>query len=198
MSNLNTLTSKIIEDANKKAEQLLAEARSNEKNIIDKSIAQAEKEGDFLIEKAKVESKTRSERVLSNAQLTVRNMKLEAKQQVLNNTFALAVEELSKISAEDHAKFIKESILSLPIDGDEEIIVGMNNSAVTPNLMLEINTELKKAGKLGTLKLSLEKREMKGGFVLAKAGIEINNTFEALVNSFRDELEAEVARALFN
>lgn len=198
MSSLNNLTSKIVDDANKKAEELISEAKANEKELIEKSISQAEKEGNFLIEKANLESKTRSERVLSNAELQVRNMKLGAKQEVLDRVFVKAIAELSKISNEQYSKFVKQSILSLPIDGDEEIIVGMNNSAVTPNFMLELNTELKNAGKLGALEISSEKRDIKGGFILAKAGIEINNTFEALVMSFRDELEADVARALFN
>ena len=38
----------------------------------------------------------------------------------------------------------------------------------------------------------------KGGFILEKDGIEINNTFEALVSSLRDDLEFEVARVLFS
>lgn len=198
MSSLNNLTSKIVDDASKKAEEILAEAKATENEIINKNISDAEKKGDLLIEKANLEAKTRSERVLSNAQLQVRNMKLEAKQEVLDRVFSETVEKLSNISNEQYLKFVKDSIISLPIDGDEEIIVGMNNNAVTPNFILELNNELKKAGKLGALKFSSEKRDIKGGFILAKAGIEINNTFEALVMSYRDELEAEVARVLFN
>ena len=37
-----------------------------------------------------------------------------------------------------------------------------------------------------------------GGFILEKDGIEINNTFEALVSSLKEELEFEVAKELFN
>ncbi|GAA0179191.1 V-type ATP synthase subunit E family protein [Clostridium sediminicola] len=198
MSNINNLTSKIIDDANKKAEEILKEAKAAENEIINKNVSDAEKKGDLLIEKAKIESKTRSERVISNAELQVRNMKLGAKQEVLDRVFVEAIEKLSNISNEQYLKFIKDSILSLQIDGDEEIIVGMNNNAVTPNFILELNTELKKAGKLGALKLGSERRDIKGGFILAKGGIEINSTFEALVMSYRDELEAEVASILFN
>lgn len=36
-----------------------------------------------------------------------------------------------------------------------------------------------------------------GGFILEKNGIEINNTFEALVGSIKDDLSLEVAKMLF-
>ena len=48
------------------------------------------------------------------------------------------------------------------------------------------------------ISLSNETGNFKGGFVLEKDGIEINNTFEALVNSLRDDLSLEVARVLFS
>ena len=60
--------------------------------------------------------------------------------------------------------------------------------------MLNYQKQVKK----GELKLSNETRDIKGGFILEKNGIEVNNTFEALVNSLKEDLEYEVANVLFN
>lgn len=197
MSNLNNLISKIIDDANEESLKLLEKARLEEKKIIEEKISMAEREKKVILEKAKTEAKTRGERVVSNAVLQVRNMKLDAKQKVLDKAFNLALEELMKLSDEKLLQFIKNDILSLNIDGDEEIIVKEGNSVITLDFINEINEALKAKGKKGQLKLSSEQRNIKGGYILSKNNIEINNTFEALVMSLRDELEGEVASALF-
>jgi V/A-type H+-transporting ATPase subunit E len=41
-------------------------------------------------------------------------------------------------------------------------------------------------------------RAISGGFILVKDGIEQNNTFEALLGYYRDELEGEVLKILYD
>ncbi|WP_461205506.1 V-type ATP synthase subunit E [Clostridium sp. DL1XJH146] len=197
MSNISNLVKKIIEEGNSSAEAILSEGRKEEEKILNKNIKEAEETGKLIIEKTTLESVTRGERVISNAELKVRNSKLEAKQKVLDKVFEEALEKLTKISGEEHLKFIEESILALDIEEDEELIIGRDNTDVTAEFVNKINAELVKKGKKAGIKLSSEKRDFKGGFVMQKDGIEINNTFEALIMSLRDELEADVANVLF-
>ncbi|EDT86136.1 V-type ATP synthase subunit E [Clostridium botulinum] len=199
MSNLENLTSKIIEDANKEAEKLLSEAKKEENKIVDEKIKKANKAKEQIIERAKRESKTKAERVISNAHLKVRNNKLEAKQEMINKVFDEAVIKLQNLSKDEYLNFVKSSILSLDIEGDEEIIVSPNDKdKIDISLMLTLNNQLKAKGKKALLKISNENRNIKGGFILYKNGIEINNSFEALVDSLRDELEQEIIEALFS
>lgn len=196
VSNIESLTSKILEDSENKAKALIEEANLQEKNILDKKKREAEIERKSIVDKADAEAKIRAERVISNAEIQVRNMKLEAKQKVLDRVFTESLEKLSAISKDKTLEFIKKSILSLEIEGNEELIVGEN--IASDNFIAEINSSLKNLGKKGELKLSAEKRDIKGGYILAKSGVEINYTFEALVKLMRDELEAEVAGILFS
>lgn len=196
MSNIESLTSKILEDSEIKAKALIEEAKQEEKNILDKKKREAEIESKIIIDKADLEAKIRAERVISNAEIQVRNMKLEAKQIVLDRVFTEALERLSVISKDDTLEFIKKSLLSSDIQGNEELILGEN--VASDDFVGKINSYLKELGKKGELKLSAEKRNIKGGYILAKNGIEINYTFEALVKLMRDELEAEVAGILFS
>ena len=70
---------------------------------------------------------------------------------------------------------------------------GMESIDLT--FIYELNKEL---GDRGNIKLNSQVKDFKGGFILEKDGIQMNYTFEALVNSLKDELEYEVASILFN
>ncbi|KEH87520.1 ATP synthase subunit E [Clostridium novyi A str. BKT29909] len=198
MSNITGLTNKIIGDAKVSSKEIMDDAKKKEKIIIDEKVSIAENERKLILSKAEEESKVRAGRIISNANLQVRDMKLSAKIEVLDNVFNAAVEELSRMTEGELLNFIKNTILLLDIDGDEEIIVGENEDRVTTEFINEINKELKAKGKLGKIKLSQKRIKIKGGYILAKNGIEINNTFESRVKSLRDDMEAEVAKVLFS
>ncbi|GAA0070202.1 V-type ATP synthase subunit E family protein [Clostridium sardiniense] len=199
MSNVNNLTSKILKDAEERKDNILKAANEEKAKIIAKKEAIAKSEEEVMVEKAKMEAKTRHERIVSSAELKARNEKLAAKQSIIDSVFEQSIEELCKMSDDDMKKFIKDMILSSDIAGDEKIILNEKGKSVLDGtLLVQINSELKSKGKKGELTVSNEVRNFKGGFILEKDGIEINNTFEDLVNSSRDELEFEVANVLFN
>ncbi|BFK80617.1 MULTISPECIES: V-type ATP synthase subunit E [Clostridium] len=199
MSNINNLTSKILSDAEERKESILKEANEEKAKIVSKKEALAKSEEATMVEKAKTEAKTAKERIISGAELKSRNEKLTAKQAVIDKVFENSIEKLCKMSDQEIKEFIKNKIVNADIVGDETIILNeKGNKLVDANLLKEINSELLAKGKKGELTINKEVRNFKGGFILEKDGIEINNTFEDLVNSERDDLEFEVAKVLFN
>ncbi|MBP1888966.1 V/A-type H+-transporting ATPase subunit E [Clostridium moniliforme] len=199
MSNISNLTSKIISDAEERKESIIKAANEEKAKIIAKKQSIAELEKSAMIEKAEVEAKTRHERIVSSAELKARNEKLAAKQVVIDSVFEKSVDELCSMSDEEMKNFMKNVIVNSDITGDENIILNEKGKSILDKKLLEeINSELKSNGKIGELTISSEVRNFKGGFILEKDGIEINNTFEDLVNSLRDDLEFEVAKVLFN
>ena len=193
MSNISNLTSKILKDAEERKDSILAKAESEKASIIEKRNKEAKALEAEMIEKAKSEAQTRKERVISGAELKARNEKLKAKQAIIEEVFNKSVDELCKLSDVEYKTFIKESILTLGIAGDEKLILNEKGKSLVDNtLLVDINKELT------LLTISTEVGNFKGGFILEKGGIEINNTFEALVSSLKDELEFEVANELFN
>lgn len=199
MSNLESLSSKIIEDARVKAEAILKEASGNGKLMVENKVKKAESLKAEMIKKAKIESITMKQRIISNTQLAVRNDKIEAKQEMIQKVFTKALEKLLVIKDEEYLTLMKSYLLSMPIDGDEEIILpGKYLSLVSEEYLSQINIELIALGKTGEIKVSSEVRDIKSGFIVTKNGIEINNTFESLVNSLRDELEPTIVKELFD
>lgn len=195
MASINNLTSKIINDAEDKKEVILSEAEKQGKKIIDKKIEEAKADEKIIIEKAEIEAVSRKERIISNANLKARNEKLKAKQEVISEIFRSSIEALCCLSGDDFKKFVKTSILNSNITGNQKIILNKEGKKIISEAeLLEINKELKSKA---SVVLSEETGNFKGGFILEKDGIEINNTFEALVDSVKDDLSQEVARELF-
>ena len=199
MANVSNLTSKILKDAEERKESILAAAENEKAKILDKKNNEAKALEATMLEKAESEAKTSKERVISGAELKARNEKLKAKQAVIKEVFEKSIEELCNLDDDKYVAFIKDSILSLGLAGDEKLILNERGmKLVTDAVLTEINAGLVSNGKKGAITLVKEARSFKCGFILEKDGIEINNTFEALVNSVKEELEFEVARELFN
>lgn len=196
MSNLNNLTSKIMKDAEDKKAVILADAENEKNKILSKKQEEASSIEKSILEKAEREAISRKERIISGAELHARNEKLEAKQKVINAVFETSIEALCNASDEDLKGFVKTVILNSDISGTQNLILNEGGKKVIDAAFVEeINKEL---GSKANISLSNETGNFKGGFVLEKDGIEINNTFEALVNSLRDDLSLEVARVLFS
>ena len=196
MSNLNNLTSKILQDAEAKKAVILSDAENEKNKILSKKQQEASSVEKTMLEKAEIEAASRKERIISGAQLHARNEKLEAKQKVISEVFETSVKELSNCSGDDLKGFVKEVILNTEIEGEQNLILNAEGKKVIDDAFVaEINKTL---GKKAVIKIDENTRDFKGGFILEKDGIEINNTFEALVSSIKDDLSLEVARVLFS
>lgn len=196
MANINNLTSKILRDAEERKKNILASAEEEKNKILSKKIAKAKELEKEIINKAEVEAKSRKERIISSASLKVRNNKLSAKQEVIKEVFEKSIDVLSSISGDDFLRFIKNSILSLGVIGEQNLILNKEGmELVDLTFIYDLNQAL---GDKGNIKLSPNAGNFKGGFILERNGIEINNTYEALVGSLKDELEFEVASVLFD
>ena len=194
MSNVKNMTSKILKDAEAGKENILAAAEEEKNKIISKKVSSANEIAQEILEKAEVEAKSKKERVISSAKLKVRNNKLAAKQEIIDEVFEKSIDKLTKLSKEDFLNFVKNAISSMNLSGKQTLILNKQglefvNASFIEELNSKVNAEITLSETVGNFK---------GGFILENNGIEINSTYEALVSSLRDELEFEVAKVLFN
>lgn len=198
MSNLDNLTSKIKTDAEVKKTDIINTAIEKADTIVGKKVEEAQKKASSIIEKAKEDSKSIKERTISKAELDVRNSKLAAKQSVIESVFKKAKDRLNNMSSKEFAEFAEDIITRFELDGDETILMNDENIEKLPENFLEnINEKLKAKGIDGKLIIESNNR-VNGGFILSKNGIEINCSFDELVNSLRYDLEYEVGSILFS
>jgi V/A-type H+-transporting ATPase subunit E len=199
MSNIKNLTEKILEEAKHKEKEIAAYAESEKEKILSSKIKEAEDEKRLILLKAEEEAKTKKERIISSTTLKVRNEKLEIKQKLISEVFEKALEELCSMNSSKLKNFIKHTILDLDIEGDETIILNEDGkSKVDDKFIEDLNFIFLARNKKGELKVREENGNFKGGFIVEKNGVEINSTFESLMDSMKDELEYEVSKALFN
>ena len=194
MSNIKNITSKILKDAEAGKENILATAEEEKNKILSKKVSSANEIAQEILEKAEVEAKSKKERVISSARLKVRNNKLAAKQEIINEVFEKSIDKLTELSKEDFLNFLKNTISSMNLTGKQTLILNEAGlKFVDADFINELNTKVD-----AQIILSEVPGKFKGGFILENNGIQINSTYEALVSSLRDELEFEVAKVLFN
>ena len=194
MSNVKNITSKILKDAEAGKENILAAAEEEKNKILSKKASAANEIAQEILQKAEADAKSKKDRVISSAKLKVRNNKLAAKQEIIDEVFEKSINKLTELSKEQFLNFVKNSILSMNLTGKQTLILNETGlKFVDDSFIDELNKEAK-----ATIALSKTAGNFKGGFILENNGIEINSTYEALVSSLRDELEFEVAKVLFN
>lgn len=194
---LQAIINKIIQDARGEAEKITSQAKKQAQELkeekrqrIGQITASAERQ-------AKIKSVEEKNKVLSAAKLQQRQDLLAEKQELIEETFRKALEEINKMQTGEYRKFIKRLLFKAVEDGDEKVIISQGEKRITQKLLEEVNSKLKENGKRGELKLSPERRKMQGGFVLQKGRFEINCSLEESFASVREELASEVAKELF-
>lgn len=113
---------------------------------------------------------------------------LEAKQQLIDTVYKTAYKQLSDLNDNDYVKLLSNLIKELP--GDAGILISVENK----------ESQLKKALKESGKKFDVSKETVRGsgGFVFKSDDIEINQTFQTLINQAKDSTLTEIARILFS
>ena len=178
MSNLDNITSKIIEDAKLKAEEIINAAKDSAEKIVEDKILQGEKKKALIIENSEKEAKTLIDRKLSKQNLEVRDDLISAKQEVVNRVIDMVKYKLNNLDD----NFLKKSLSSFEGD-DLELIVP------------EDKRELVKKENLN-IRLS-DDEAISSGFAVRAENMYYNNDFDGVVESKRDDLTIEIMNKLF-
>lgn len=196
MSNLNNITSKMLENAEAKKEQILATAQKEKQATLEKFEANGKNEEATILKKAKQDAEDKKERMISHATLEVRNNILQEKQEKIQDVFSSALEKLKQMDEAAFSQFLKTAVEGSSFQGDIQLIFGSETPLKSvSDTVAEINKELTSTGK--KIILNKEMKNNMSGFILEQNGIELNYSFEALVSSMKEELEFEVATILF-
>lgn len=115
---------------------------------------------------------------------------------IVDEAFAQAQQQLQNLSDEDYQKLCSKLMLEAVETGDEEVIVDNNETRIDHEFIKQINRELG-PGYKGNLRLSDERQNLRGGFILKRGKIKNNISFEVLLAQARKELEIELAKELF-
>ncbi len=196
MSDIRKLTTKIVEDAQKKQAHLIEEA---EKEIAKKErIKKQQLEKEVAAHLARYEKELQKELSLKVSDLHVksRNRMLAAKQQVLDELFADAKEQLQNITAEDFDAFVERKLALVQLTGTVELFFGSKSAPLVSETMIQrwqaqFEPDL-------TIQVAKETIPNRSGVVFKQGEVEFNFIFEALLESKEEELSYQLIAFIFN
>ncbi|MDD4568918.1 MAG: V-type ATP synthase subunit E family protein [Tepidanaerobacteraceae bacterium] len=198
MEGIAKIKEKIMEEARAEKQKLIEDTQAKARDIKAKYERQAEEMRQDILERAKKTADEKKRRILSMAQLENRKAVLQVKQQIIDEVFIKAKENLKKLPDEDYQKLFGEMLVKSVISGNEELIISeQDKNRISPDFLNKVNEYLKSQGMQGNLKISETCGQMIGGFILKSEDLEVNNTFDSLINMEREELETEIAKILF-
>ena len=197
MEGMDKITARIIADAEREIAEIQRENDEKIEALMAEAQSAAEQESLELLTRGRRAAEERRERLSSSAAVECHKLELAAKQQLLEETFAAAVEQLCNLPREEYLALIG-SLAAEAAEGGEQMILSSRDAEQNGTEVIAIaNTALRAAGKRGELTLSSETRPIPGGFILSSGDVELNCAFDTLVRLQREKLEKEVAKILF-
>ncbi|MDI9495051.1 MAG: V-type ATP synthase subunit E [Bacillota bacterium] len=190
---IDNITSKILSDAKNSADSSLMNAENTKQEIINKAKTEAEALIKTEAERAAKDAEDLKSRKVSAAELQGRKMLLSAKQEAIKNSFDATIHKLKAMPEDEYLNFLVQEILRIPDCEGSIVLNAKDRENIGERLVKTVNE------KLGAEKVALSEDtvETSGGFVLKRGKVEINNTFETLLDAMRDELTGEIANVLF-
>lgn len=190
---IENITADIINDAKNIAEDSLANAEKKKQEIINNAKNEVEVITKTATQKAAKDAEDLKNRKISAAELQKRKMILNAKQEIIKKSYDAALEKLKTMQSEEYLIFLAQEIVKISNCEGNIILNAKDRKNIGEKLVKTVNE------KLGAEKvlLSNDTVQASGGFVLKRGNVEINSTFEALLDSMKDELTGEIANVLF-
>ena len=197
MAGVDKLKEKILSEARYQAESNIKKVEFESDGILEDAAKEAQKIKEEILKKAGKDAAARKKRKIAVAELEGRKTKLTAKQEIIGELFAKSIEKLNNTPDAEYEKILLEMICERAVGNEEIILSKKDRGRVSADFINKINAMTLAAGKLAGMTLSEQTRQISGGFVLRSGDVEINNSFESIVKTQNDSLEALAVKMLF-
>jgi len=199
------IVSSILSDAKFKADSILEEAKKKSNSILEEGEKVALMEKEKILEDGKKMSTMRYQQIISEAKMNSRRMELDAREEVIEESFKKAEEKLGEIASSDSAKYkesLNEIIMEAALEiGGGKLVIFLKQEDVSKisDSISSIELDIKeKTGNETNLEIGKNINTIGGAIIKTKNGeIEVNNTIEARMQRYKKSLRSEVARILF-
>ena len=184
------IVEKIIADAEKEAQAIIAAAEKRAEATVAEANARAEKrkQGEKAVADKKAESIIEGK--AATARLDSAKIMLGEKRAVIDEVYARALKSMMQLSKAEALHLFERLLCEYAEEGDE-IVFAENFSYAQDVAKLNIVKEKK-------LSVSFKKAEIEGGCLLIGNNSDKNLSFGALLAADREENQAEIAARIFS
>lgn len=201
-SNIEKITSKILEDADKRSKEIIDEAKREGEERRDAAKRKGESAKKKIFEGAEKTAEQTKKKLVAEAVIKARTAILESKEKLIRESFENAKIELEKLPASNSYpqilyNIVRDTCIKMG-GGDLELIIRKEDEKILKKDLKKLEDGTKKATGVKTnLKMSAEGRDagviVKGG----NGNIQIDSTFNNRIDLFRHVLRLQVAEVLF-
>ena len=224
-SGADKIVSNIMSDAQVKVDANISEAQAKVDAILADGEKRAEATKVKISEDAAKQAEMRYQQIISEAKMNARRAELGAKEEVIEEAFSKATEDLTNMANTNDSEYvdalvemIKEAAVEIgggdlivllkeedipKVQDKLESIVGLIKSLIKrekPSDLSAIATEVSLETDVETTLEIGEPIDTIGGAILRTRNgeIQVNNTIESRMLRFKKSLRSEVAKTLFN
>ena len=194
--NAEQVVEKILSQARDEAASIVTEAKdkaAGQKAALETELAEYNKKTEEL---AKDAGQDKLQRMLASARMANAKQMLASKVEILNEVFEKAKAAVNQLPDKDYLDLMMALMKKSVETGDEEVIVGKGEKRINDDFIKDVNRQLG-AGFKGNLRLSAEKGDFAGGFILARGKVQINACTDVLIDRLRETLDMELSAELF-
>jgi V/A-type H+-transporting ATPase subunit E len=187
---------KILAEANAEAEKLKKQAQEKEaaeQAKLDGQLSQFNEQTETLAQKAAEDEKSH---VLAAARMDIAKQLLAEKGKILDEVFTQSSQQLQQLPDDQYRQLITKLMLQAVETGEEQVILDKDEARIDQQLIVQVNQQLSANGK-GDLKLSDQRRDLGGGFILTRGKIKTNVSFKVILDQARKDLEIDLAKEVF-
>ena len=190
MEGTKAIINRIIEDANKKAKVILAEATNDANEKISEANAWADEYKNAQTKAINKEAEDIVTRRMTVAELDVRKISLGKKQELVSKVFDSVLEKLINCDKKTYLSLV-EKLLNENAEEEDGVVLS-NDGVLSETDVIKLDVFNKK--KLSVIK---ERGDFKGGVMLVGKVCDKNLSFEGLISEKKDYYVSQIAETLF-
>ena len=205
-SGADNIVSSIMSEAQGKVDEIIQKASAEAATITDKGEKTAQSTKTKMLDESQKQANMRYQQLISEAKMNARRAKLEAREQLIEESFEKAKADLNEIASSSSdeyknslTKIIKEAAIEVG-GGDLLVSVKADDVEKAKASLPLITKEVSDVTGVPTNLLFGDSINTIGGAIVkTKNGeIEVNNTIESRLERFKKSLRSEVAKVLFD
>ena len=190
---IEKITSAIIDEAQAECEQILNAAETKNRGVIAQLVIRIKIETAVAVREAGEERERIISRRKSVADIDGKKIVLAKKQQLIDGCFEDVVEHIVSMDEDQYVEFLAAAGKNTGFCEGSLIFNEKEKTSIGRRVVEALNEAVPE----GDFHLAEETRKIKGGYMLQKGQVYINNSVEAMVEDRRRELTSEVAAILF-
>lgn len=198
MKGLDKITERILSEARAEADGVISEAKGQAEEIMKEYEAEASTAYDERLAKGKADAESAADRKGRTARLQAKKEILSTKQELIDQAYSLAQEQLLSMPADEYVEFLADKAFRASVSGNEQIILNKKDKEeIGDRVVAAANAKLAAAGKNAAMTLSDECADILGGLFMKQGSISVNCSIETLLSIGREDLDVKVAGILF-